>query len=357
MTAWSARDKSGATNARVVPAWQQPARQGMMPGGTWSCPGSVDSAASHGLDGPSAGAASARGGNGCASWPGQVWSAPCAGICLDRGEEALAALPGGTGPGALTARADDDRGPPGNGGSGGPRTPTGDRGFLFARRRPTLRTGGPRARDSTRRNHDAALGSWATARSDGRSPTRSRRAAGRARSSGARQQARHDPARFAGADVVVDATRGHAVRGNVEAALAAGVRRFVIGTTAWDADRPAVAGCWARRARPPSSPPTSAPAWPSSGDWWRAARSSAAAPGLRPVRGRVAPAGKADRPSGTARDLAARILAVDPARDRVSDADRRPRRARRARGGRGPRRREPGQTPGRLRRPRARRSS
>ena len=33
--------------------------------------------------------------------------------------EALAALPGGTGPGALTARADDDRGPPGNGGSEG----------------------------------------------------------------------------------------------------------------------------------------------------------------------------------------------------------------------------------------------
>src|SRR5450759_1443971 len=39
---------------------------------------------------------------------------------LVRGEEeALAALPGGTGPGALTARADDDRGPPGNGGSEG----------------------------------------------------------------------------------------------------------------------------------------------------------------------------------------------------------------------------------------------
>jgi 4-hydroxy-tetrahydrodipicolinate reductase len=51
---------------------------------------------------------------------------------------------------------------------------------------------------------------------------------------------RHDPAVFTGADLVFDASRGEAVRANVDAALEGGVRRFVIATTAWDEDRPAV---------------------------------------------------------------------------------------------------------------------
>ncbi len=49
--------------------------------------------------------------------------------------------------------------------------------------------------------------------------------------------ARHDPAALTGADVVVDASRGEAVPGNVAAALDAGVRRFVIATTGWSAAR------------------------------------------------------------------------------------------------------------------------
>lgn len=51
---------------------------------------------------------------------------------------------------------------------------------------------------------------------------------------------RHDPSDLAGAGVVIDASRGDAVAGNVAAGLEAGCRRFVIATTGWTADRPHV---------------------------------------------------------------------------------------------------------------------
>jgi 4-hydroxy-tetrahydrodipicolinate reductase len=51
---------------------------------------------------------------------------------------------------------------------------------------------------------------------------------------------RHDAAAFVGGDLVFEASRGDAVRDNVAAALEGGVQRFVIATTAWDDDRPAV---------------------------------------------------------------------------------------------------------------------
>jgi 4-hydroxy-tetrahydrodipicolinate reductase len=54
--------------------------------------------------------------------------------------------------------------------------------------------------------------------------------------------ARHDAVSFDGAEVVVDATVGAAVAGNVAAALEAGVRRFVIATTGWQEDRDIVEG-------------------------------------------------------------------------------------------------------------------
>jgi 4-hydroxy-tetrahydrodipicolinate reductase len=47
----------------------------------------------------------------------------------------------------------------------------------------------------------------------------------------------HDPAVFAGATLAVEASRGPSVLPNVRAAVDGGVRRFVIATTAWDADR------------------------------------------------------------------------------------------------------------------------
>jgi 4-hydroxy-tetrahydrodipicolinate reductase len=48
---------------------------------------------------------------------------------------------------------------------------------------------------------------------------------------------RHDRAALTGPDLVIDASRGDAVRANVEAAIDAGVRRFVIATTGWAFDR------------------------------------------------------------------------------------------------------------------------
>lgn len=47
---------------------------------------------------------------------------------------------------------------------------------------------------------------------------------------------RHDLAGFEGSDVVLDASRGDAVAGNVAAAVDGGCRRFVIATTGWTAD-------------------------------------------------------------------------------------------------------------------------
>jgi 4-hydroxy-tetrahydrodipicolinate reductase len=51
---------------------------------------------------------------------------------------------------------------------------------------------------------------------------------------------RHDAASFDRTDLVVDATVAAAVARNVDAALEAGVRRFVIATTGWSDDRDAV---------------------------------------------------------------------------------------------------------------------
>ncbi len=51
---------------------------------------------------------------------------------------------------------------------------------------------------------------------------------------------RHDPTVFRDVDLVVDASRGAAVRGNVEAALDGGVRRFVIAATGWTTERAGV---------------------------------------------------------------------------------------------------------------------
>jgi 4-hydroxy-tetrahydrodipicolinate reductase len=51
------------------------------------------------------------------------------------------------------------------------------------------------------------------------------------------QGARHDPRDLAGAPVIVEASRGDAVATNLAAGLDAGCRAFVIATTGWAADR------------------------------------------------------------------------------------------------------------------------
>ncbi|HXG02781.1 MAG TPA: dihydrodipicolinate reductase C-terminal domain-containing protein [Candidatus Binatia bacterium] len=128
---------------------------------------------------------------------------------------------------------------------------------------------------------------------------------------------------FAGIDVVFDFSNPDAVAPNITAGLAGGCRRFVIGTTGWDADRDAVE----RRLL--------------------AAEASAVAAAnfsigiglfLRLVDGAVQllgplaeydpyvlewhRAGKVDRPSGTAKEIARRVLAAHPRKRRVRSQDR-----------------------------------
>jgi 4-hydroxy-tetrahydrodipicolinate reductase len=114
-------------------------------------------------------------------------------------------------------------------------------------------------------------------------------------------------------DVVIDASTGSAVAGNVAHALAAGNRAFVIAATGWDEDRSRVRAMLAEHEATAVVAPNlslgaalflrlveTAAGWfgptgafePSVVEWHRR--------------------GKGDRPSGTARALADRITAADP---------------------------------------------
>jgi 4-hydroxy-tetrahydrodipicolinate reductase len=115
------------------------------------------------------------------------------------------------------------------------------------------------------------------------------------------------------ADVVIDASGGHAIAANVAEALTTGHRRFVLAATGWDADQgPVRLLLLEHDAAAVVAPNLSlgaalfgrlvevAAAWygragefePSIVEWHRR--------------------GKADRPSGTARALARRVVAADP---------------------------------------------
>jgi len=77
----------------------------------------------------------------------------------------------------------------------------------------------------------------------GRAVAGSARAAGHeTRLVGRPVDGRHHPSAFDGTDVVVEASRPDAVATNVTDALDGGVRRLVIATTAWGADRDLVEG-------------------------------------------------------------------------------------------------------------------
>ncbi len=129
----------------------------------------------------------------------------------------------------------------------------------------------------------------------------------------------HEPGAFAGVDVVVDASRGGSVLDNVTTAVQGGVRRFAIATTAWDADRRSVAELLrARGAAAVAASNFSPGALVFAQLVETAARLTARLPAYEPYIVEWHRHAKADRPSGTARDLARRILAVDPARDRMS---------------------------------------
>lgn len=124
---------------------------------------------------------------------------------------------------------------------------------------------------------------------------------------------RHDPAALVGADVVIDASRGEAVRANVWSALDAGVRRFVIATTGWTADRDGVDRALRDAG---ASAVVSANFSVGVALFGRLIETAAelfgAVPGFDPFLVEWHRRAKTDRPSGTALDLGRRLTGHHP---------------------------------------------
>lgn len=119
---------------------------------------------------------------------------------------------------------------------------------------------------------------------------------------------RHGPETLHGADVIVDASRAAAVASNVESGLEAGCRRFVLATTGWQADADAI-GASLRRA---GAVAVAAPNLAMGAALFlrlvdEAARLAAAIGGFEPSVLEWHRREKADRPSGTARDIVRRL--------------------------------------------------
>jgi 4-hydroxy-tetrahydrodipicolinate reductase len=133
---------------------------------------------------------------------------------------------------------------------------------------------------------------------------------------------RHDAAAFAEADLVVEASRPDAVATNVGAALDAGARRLVVATTGWTADRPLVEGLLTGHG---------ATAVAASNFSLGVALFGRLVDQAVALFGRVEAfdpylvewhrRGKLDRPSGTARDLAGRIVASHPGLTRPDELE------------------------------------
>jgi 4-hydroxy-tetrahydrodipicolinate reductase len=133
---------------------------------------------------------------------------------------------------------------------------------------------------------------------------------------------RHALDRLRGADVVVDATRGAAVATDVDTALRAGVRRMVIATTGWAADRDRVASAL-RTARASA---VAAPNFSLGVALFMrlvdvAASLYGAVDAFDPYLVEWHRRTKADRPSGTALDLADRIARHHPRLTTASDLE------------------------------------
>jgi 4-hydroxy-tetrahydrodipicolinate reductase len=124
---------------------------------------------------------------------------------------------------------------------------------------------------------------------------------------------RHAPGRLLGVDLAFDASRADAVGPNVAAALAGGCRRFVIATTGWDDGRAGLENAL----RDHGAAAVAAPNFSLGvAGLLRlvdlAGSVFARVQGFDPYVLEWHRRGKADRPSGTARELACRLLAVDP---------------------------------------------
>jgi 4-hydroxy-tetrahydrodipicolinate reductase len=130
----------------------------------------------------------------------------------------------------------------------------------------------------------------------------------------------HDPAGLAGADTLVEASRADAVVANLAAGLDAGVRRFVIATTGWAADREAVdAMLRERRAAAVASANFSLGVALFGRLVETAAELFGAVDGFDPFLVEWHRRAKRDRPSGTALELARRLAAgsAAPVRDEL----------------------------------------
>ena len=124
---------------------------------------------------------------------------------------------------------------------------------------------------------------------------------------------RHDPSGFAGADVVIDASRGDALASNLAAAFDGGVSRVVIATTGWDEQRDLIERILLGRGVVAIvAPNLSVGAAVFERLVVAAAADLAAVQGFEPFLWEWHRRGKLDRPSGTARRIARRIAAVDP---------------------------------------------
>jgi 4-hydroxy-tetrahydrodipicolinate reductase len=131
----------------------------------------------------------------------------------------------------------------------------------------------------------------------------------------------HGPERFAGADLVFDFTTGEAVLPNLRAATEAGVRNFVIGTTNWAADRPAVEQLLvAAGASAVASPSFSLGVMLFARLVEDAARLFGPFAEYDPYIVEWHRRTKTDRPSGTALELSRRLIAAHPRKARVAAA-------------------------------------
>lgn len=136
----------------------------------------------------------------------------------------------------------------------------------------------------------------------------------RVRLIGRPRSGRHDPSTLAGADVVFDASSADGVVANAEVALLAGCRRFVIATTGWQSETARVATSLERVGAAAVVAPNLAIG---SAVFLRlvdeAARLFASLADFEPYVLEWHRRAKADRPSGTAREIVRRIASHGPA--------------------------------------------
>jgi 4-hydroxy-tetrahydrodipicolinate reductase len=129
----------------------------------------------------------------------------------------------------------------------------------------------------------------------------------------------HEPEAFAKAELVFEFSQADAVLPNVRAALAGGVRRIVIGTTAWADDRPEVERLLVEAgAAAVASPTFSLGVMLFARLVEEAARMFGPFPEYDPYLVEWHRRTKVDRPSGTALELSRRIIAAHPRKERVA---------------------------------------